>query len=165
MIYFYAMNTAYLLLGGNMGDPRQQIEKAVSLLGEKAGSVGACSSIYRTAAWGKTDQPDFLNMAVVLHTSLSAPELMGTLLEIEEEMGRKRTEKNAPRIIDIDILMFNEDTRDEPGLQIPHPALPMRRFALVPLSELAAGMKHPVSGKTIREMLDECPDQLPVKKI
>ena len=123
------------------------------------------SSIYETAAWGKTDQAPFLNQAIVLETSLDAPTLMRQLLTLEEQMGRVRTERYGSRTIDIDILFFNEDVIRLPWLTIPHPEVANRRFALVPMDEIAADYVHPVLQKTIHALLTQCPDKLDVKKL
>ena len=159
------MNKAYLLLGGNMGNPETQLALAEEKIRERIGQVSSGSSLYRTAAWGDTEQPDFVNKAILLETGKDAGEIMKSILEIEESMGRKRTVKNAPRIIDIDILLFNEEIHNDPSLQIPHPFLKERRFALEPLNEIAGDAVDPREGKTVAQLLQECPDPLPVKKI
>jgi len=125
----------------------------------------ARSSLYESAAWGKTDQPDFLNQTLLLQTGLTAQNLMRTILDIEEKMGRKRIQQYGPRTIDIDILFFNEEIIDEPSLVIPHPQIQNRRFTLVPMDELAPGLIHPVLHKSIHQLLQECTDPLDVKKI
>lgn len=158
------MNTTYLLLGSNMGNSQQQLTRAIQLISKKAGKVIRRSKLYVTAAWGNTHQPDFLNQVIVVATKLSAQPLIETILLIETEMGRVRTVKNAPRIIDIDILFFNKEIVREPNLIIPHPEIQNRRFVLVPLNELSPGLKHPVLKKTIHQLLKDSPDQLDVKK-
>jgi len=122
------------------------------------------SSLYETAAWGKTDQPSFLNQALELETSLNAKQLIRRILKAEKIMGRIRNEKYGPRLIDIDILLFNNEKHNYEFLKIPHPEMQNRRFALLPLAEIAAGIIHPVLNKTINELLKECKDELPVKK-
>lgn len=159
------MNKVYLLIGGNMGDREKNLRDAVRWIDRLAGPVTRISSLYETAAWGKTDQPAFLNQALGLSTPLGAEALMKTILAIEEKMGRKREEKYGPRIIDIDILFFNEDRLQTPLVTVPHPEIPNRRFALAPLQEIAPEWRHPVLGKTVTELLAECRDSLPVKKI
>lgn len=158
------MNKAYLLIGGNMGNRQQNLGRAVDLL-NALGAVNARSGLYETEAWGKTDQPVFLNQAILLETTLPARELLRAVLSIEEKMGRKRAEKYGPRIIDIDILFYNREIVKEEGLTIPHPEVQNRRFALEPLREIAAEWEHPVLKKTIRQLLKECPDKLAVKKL
>lgn len=159
------MNKAYLLLGSNLGDPKEQLSRAIGLIEQQLGTVVKRSSLYKTAAWGKTDQPDFINMIVVCETTLSARMTMQTILEIEQNMGRQRSTRFAPRTIDIDILYFNQEVLEEPDLTLPHPAIPERRFTLVPLHELDETLLHPVTGKTTAEMLQDCKDQLHVEKL
>src|SRR5215467_12472962 len=120
------MNTAFLLIGGNLGNRKKNIESAKVLLSEHCGPITASSSLYETAAWGKTDQPDFLNQAIKIETGLNAKSLLETILKIEEMMGRERQEKYGPRTIDIDILLFNQEVYDLPFLKIPHPEMPRR---------------------------------------
>lgn len=159
------MHTAYLLIGGNLGDRFQNLQRALELIEENCGDIIAISSVYETAAWGVTDQPAFLNQAVVLDTELSPPDLMTNLLEIENKMGRLRHQKMGPRTIDIDILLMDDTVMNSDHLTIPHPSLHRRRFALVPLEEVAANIMHPVKNKTISELLTDCPDSLAVNKI
>ena len=159
------MRTAYLLIGGNLGNRKENLSKAVSLINEQCGSLTRSSSIYETEAWGNTDQPSFLNQALEISTSLSAQQLMRKVLRIEEEMGRVRKVKLGPRIIDIDILLFENQIHDLRFLKIPHPEMQNRRFVLVPLAEINSTLQHPVLKKSIAELLEECPDNLEVKKI
>jgi 2-amino-4-hydroxy-6-hydroxymethyldihydropteridine diphosphokinase len=158
------MNKAYLLTGGNIGDRESMLNQARQLLKEYCGQITAQSSLYETAAWGHTSQPAFLNQALELSTPLNAKQLIRKILKLEKMMGRERKQKYGPRIIDIDILLFNNETLDISFLKIPHPELQNRRFALLPLSEIAPGIIHPVLNKTISELLNKCPDKLPVKK-
>jgi len=148
-----------------MGDSKKQLIKAISMIEKKIGKIIRQSGLYQTAAWGKTDQPDFLNQVIVADTKLTAAQTMETILSIETAMGRIRTEKNAPRIIDIDILFFNKEIIHQKDLSIPHPAIHLRRFVLVPLNELAPDFIHPVLKKTNHQLLMKCPDELNVKKI
>jgi len=159
------MRTAYLLIGGNLGNRKENLSKAVSLINEQCGSLTRSSSIYETEAWGNTDQPSFLNQALEISTSLSAQQLMRKVLRIEEEMGRVRKEKLGPRIIDIDILLFENQIHDLRFLKIPHPEMQNRRFVLVPLAEINSTLQHPVLKKSIAELLEECPDNLQVSKV
>ena len=159
------MRTAHLLIGGNLGNRKENLSKAVSLINEQCGSLTRSSSIYETEAWGNTDQPSFLNQALEISTSLNARQLMRKVLKIEEEMGRVRKEKLGPRIIDIDILLFENEIHDLRFLKIPHPEMQNRRFVLVPLAEINSALQHPVLKKSITELLEECPDNLEVKKI
>jgi 2-amino-4-hydroxy-6-hydroxymethyldihydropteridine diphosphokinase len=159
------MNTAYLLIGGNMGDREKNLQVAIELISRSCGDIILLSSVYETAAWGSTDQPFFLNQAIKLSTNLNARQLIRRLLKTEKMMGRVRKEKFGPRTIDIDILFFNDEIFDLRFLKIPHPEIQNRRFALVPLSEMDPLLVHPVLKKTISQLLKECTDDLEVKKI
>jgi 2-amino-4-hydroxy-6-hydroxymethyldihydropteridine diphosphokinase len=159
-----SMNISYLLIGGNQGDRLARLATARSLITEAGGRILLASTLYETAAWGKADQPDFVNQALEVANSRDAPAWLLTLLTIEERMGRQRVEKYGPRIIDIDILFFNNSIIREPGLTIPHPEIQNRRFALTPLEEIAPFLIHPVLQKTIRQLLAECTDPLAVKQ-
>jgi len=158
------MNNTYLLLGSNMGNSKKQLSKAMGLIEKQIGKITRCSGLYSTAAWGNTNQPDFLNQVIMVQTKLTAAQTMHTILGIEKQMGRLRNVKNAPRIIDIDILFFNKEIIEEEQLTIPHPQIQNRRFVLVPLNELSPNFKHPVLGKTIHRLFIHCPDKLNVKK-
>lgn len=158
------MNKAYLLIGGNMGNRFENLKMAIQHLSAKAGRIAKTSHIYETAAWGLEDQPSFLNQAVLLETDMSPNVLMQTLLEIEQKMGRKRGLKFGPRVIDIDILLFDEKIVKEENLKIPHPELSNRKFALIPLNELDPGIIHPETGETIEQLIQNCKDKLPVDK-
>ena len=158
------MNKIYLLLGSNIGDSQLQLSVAIKYIEQKIGTLIRQSKLYSTAAWGDTRQPDFLNQVIVVQTALTPLKTMQTILAIEKEMGRIRTLKNAPRIIDIDILFFNKMVMDEPMLTLPHPEIQNRRFVLIPLNELTPNLNHPVLGLSIHELLKICPDQLTVKK-
>lgn len=159
------MNTAFLLTGGNMGDRAANLALASELIAGQCGEVIAASPIYETAAWGKSDQPSFYNQALAIHTMLSPRQLLRHVLRIEKKMGRIREEKYGPRIIDIDILLYNQEVHRYPLLKLPHPELPNRRFALTPLAAIAPDLVHPVLKKTIAELLAECQDPLPVQLV
>jgi 2-amino-4-hydroxy-6-hydroxymethyldihydropteridine diphosphokinase len=159
------MNNVYLLIGGNMGNRQQNLEQAIAALNNRTGTVVKQSAVYETAAWGKTDQQAFLNQALLLQTVLPADRLMEELLVIEKSMGRVRLEKNGPRIIDIDILFFNDAVIHQPSLTIPHPEIQNRRFALEPMADIAQDLVHPVFHATIQELLEVCTDTLPVQKL
>jgi len=159
------MSNAFLLTGGNLGNRLRNLEEAVELIEKTCGNVYKFSSIYETAAWGITDQPDFYNQALAINTSLEPDNLMAALLNIEEAMGRQRSIKMGPRIIDIDILLMNGMAYNSATVTIPHPHLTERRFVLTPLAEIAGEIVHPVFKKTIHELLAECKDELPVYKI
>jgi 2-amino-4-hydroxy-6-hydroxymethyldihydropteridine diphosphokinase len=158
------MNDAYLLTGGNIGDRLVSLQQACMKIEKQAGIVLKKSAVYETAAWGITDQNLFLNQVLLVSTSLPPEELLHTLLNIEQELGRKRIMKMGPRIIDIDILFYNNEIISTPVLTVPHPQIANRRFVLTPLNEIAPGFVHPVLQKTIAELLEICPDELEVKK-
>ena len=159
------MNSAYLITGGNIGNSREELAYAAKLIEERCGAIIDKSAIFETGAWGKTDQDNFLNQAIVLHTTLNARDLLNEILYIENLMGRDRLEKYGPRIIDIDIIFFNHQIINEPGLVVPHPEMARRRFVLEPLSQVIPAYIHPVYYKTVIQLLAECDDALPVKKI
>jgi 2-amino-4-hydroxy-6-hydroxymethyldihydropteridine diphosphokinase len=158
------MNKAYLLTGGNLGNTKQNLQLAAQHIEINCGKIVRQSAIYETAAWGNTQQPAFLNQVLELATSLNPEALMTALLQIEESMGRIRAEKYGPRLIDIDVLLYNQEIIHTQLITVPHPELANRRFVLVPLAEIAPGLKHPVLQKTIQQLLQTCPDQLAVKK-
>jgi 2-amino-4-hydroxy-6-hydroxymethyldihydropteridine diphosphokinase len=138
--------------GGNLGDPVAAIEAALSRLATGGVRILRRSHFYRTPPWGKTDQPDFVNLCAVAETALSPRELLALIRRIEKDLGRERRERWGPRAIDIDILTYSDETVDEPGLTIPHPRLTERPFVLVPLAEIAPEMV--IAGRTVREWAD-----------
>jgi 2-amino-4-hydroxy-6-hydroxymethyldihydropteridine diphosphokinase len=143
---------AALGLGGNVGDVASAFVEALARLGSAQGVVlTAWSSVYRTPPWGKLDQPDFLNMAATVDTTLPARALLALCLEVERGLGRERRERWGPRRIDIDILVYGEATIDEPNLKVPHPRLTDRAFALAPLAEIAPRLM--AGGRTVGEWL------------
>lgn len=158
------MNTTYLLTGGNLGNREQNLANARQFITELCGTIVAASSLYETAAWGNADQPAFLNQALTLNTLLNAKQLIRRLLKIEKLLGRIREEKYGPRIIDIDILLFNNEKHNYHFLKIPHPEMQNRRFALLPLAEIGPEILHPVLNKTILQLLTDCQDELSVRK-
>jgi 2-amino-4-hydroxy-6-hydroxymethyldihydropteridine diphosphokinase len=145
--------TAALGLGGNLGDVVGAFAHALGRLKTAAGVVGMRgSSIYRTPPWGKTDQPDFLNMAALVETTLSARALLELCLDIERGMGRLRLERWGPRTLDVDVLTYGEATIDEPELKVPHPRMFERAFVLAPLAEIAPALA--LRGRTIAQWLE-----------
>jgi 2-amino-4-hydroxy-6-hydroxymethyldihydropteridine diphosphokinase len=158
------MERTYLLIGGNVGNRLENLQTAARRIGEDIGSLTATSALYETEAWGKTDQPAFLNQVLAVDTALDPHALLEGVLRIEQEMGRRRQEKYGPRTIDIDILLYNDLELESENLVIPHPQLHLRRFALQPLAEIAPGLLHPFFKKSIDELLLECPDKLAVNK-
>jgi 2-amino-4-hydroxy-6-hydroxymethyldihydropteridine diphosphokinase len=147
---------AHLSLGSNMGDREDHLNRAITEL-SSLGTVKNISSFYETDPVEFVEQPVFLNCAVALQTDLSPMELIGQILNIEHSLGRQRIQKKGPRSIDIDILLFGDRVIESADLTIPHPAMALRRFVLLPLTEIAPDACHPVLNKTARELLEELP--------
>jgi 2-amino-4-hydroxy-6-hydroxymethyldihydropteridine diphosphokinase len=159
------MSRVFLLLGSNLGNAELHLKDAAEAIEIQAGPIIRASSVYSTKAWGKTDQPDFLNQVIEITFNKTPHELLDLILKIEIDLGRIRKEKWGARLIDIDILFFDNQHINEPDLKIPHPEIANRRFTLVPLAEIAPDLIHPLSEKKIIELLSECPDLLEVKKL
>jgi len=159
------MNTVFLCLGGNLGNRLENIEKALVLIQKNAGTLVLTSSVYETAAWGSSSFNKYLNLCAQIETELSATELLKKLLSIEKKLGRHRgNDRNADRTMDIDILLFNQQTFNTKQLQIPHPRLHLRKFVLIPLNEIAPNLIHPILKKKISWLLKNSKDELPVTK-
>jgi len=141
----------YLSIGSNVGDRLLNLQNAVTSLAPKVQSV-LQSSIYETGPWGYADQPAFLNQAVKAETYLDPNDLLVLLKEIEVSMGRQETFRFGPRLIDLDILFYDELVLDTPKLTIPHPRIAERAFVLIPLAEIAPDLCHPIFKKTIQEL-------------
>lgn len=156
------MPKLYLLLGGNLGDRPLYLSQARELIAAQVGSIVQSSSLYETAAWGKTDQPAFLNQVLEVQTKLSPEKVLQGINQIEQELGRIRHEHWGARVIDIDILFYDQLVMQSQRLTIPHPQLHLRRFTLMPLSEIAPQLLHPMLNQPVTQLLQDCPDELPV---
>ena len=159
------MNTGFLLLGGNLGNREKMLKDASALLERDTGAIINSSSVYETAAWGVTGQPDFLNQVLVVETALTCRQLLHKVQQIELLLGRKRCEKWHARTIDIDILYFNEEVIDQPDLKVPHPEMHRRNFTLHPLAEVAPFFVHPLLQQNSLQLLKTSPDGLPVSRL
>jgi len=159
------MDNIFLLLGSNLGDRENYIRQARDLINQQIGFVELCSSLYETAAWGKTNQPNFLNQVIRLRSGMTALKLLESIWSIEDDLNRTREERWGARTIDIDILFYGSEIINLPELIIPHKLLHERRFVLMPLDEIASDMNHPVLQKTIHQLLLDLIDDLSVKKV
>jgi 2-amino-4-hydroxy-6-hydroxymethyldihydropteridine diphosphokinase len=156
------MPDTYLLLGSNQGNREYFLAQATSLITTRIGTVIHQSAIYETAAWGLEDQTAFLNQVLRVSTALPPTTLLTQINIIEKDLGRERRIKWGARVIDIDILYYDDLVLQTPELVIPHPHLQDRRFTLLPLAEIAPGFIHPVLKKSNEALVAECLDNLPV---
>ena len=159
------MNIVFLGLGTNLGDKELNLKKAVAEIEEFIGKILRTSSIYETEPWGFMTDEKFLNLVVKAETELKPLQLLDKIHKIESALGRVRSEvQYSPRVIDIDILLYENIIIAEDNLKVPHPLMKDRKFVLIPLCEIEPGMVHPVLGKPFTELLDECEDRSEVKK-
>jgi len=157
-------NLVYLSLGSNVGDRAANLNTAIDRL-RTLGEVAAVSSFYETEPVEFTAQPWFLNCAATLATEKTPTQLLAGILDIEQQLGRRRGLQKGPRIIDIDILLFGNSSVEDLDLTIPHPAMHQRRFVLEPLAEIAPDVLHPVFKQTIRQLRDALPPGQAVRKM
>ena len=150
------MTIAHIGIGSNFGNRQENCEKAVNLLSRKGIKVLKCSSFYETEPWGVKEQPKFINTAVETETDLKPEELLKTIKGIESDLGRGSGIRWGPRLIDLDILLYNDLVVKTNNLEIPHPGVKNREFVLKPLSEIAPDKIHPVLKKSIESLLLEC---------
>ncbi len=159
------MNRTYIGLGSNLGNRESNLRQAVKAIGNSAGQVVACSSVYETESWGFSGSM-FLNIVVVADTPLLSMELLEKIMIIEKKLGRTRKgARYTSRTIDLEILLFNNEIINEHDLVIPHPLMHKRNFVLVPLCEIAPDVIHPVFKKSMNSLLKECDDNKPVRKV
>lgn len=151
------LQKAYISAGSNLGDRKANLEFALTSLAEKT-SVLKVSSLYETEPVGYLDQPWFLNIVLELETGLAPSDLLRLCQEVEASCGRIRTFPNAPRTLDLDVLIYGDVVLQEEKLTIPHPRLAERKFVLEPLAEIAPDLVHPVLQRTARSLLDDCRD-------
>ena len=164
------MSIAYLLLGSNQGDKIAILQKAGERLQQLSIAPIVVSSLYESEPWGFEAEEWFLNQAVKIETDLKPHDLLRSILEIERSLGRVRQNGDgriagySSRTIDIDILLYEDIVNDTVDLQLPHPRMHLRRFVLLPLSEIAPGLIHPVLNVSIKKLLEECKDKSKIKK-
>jgi 2-amino-4-hydroxy-6-hydroxymethyldihydropteridine diphosphokinase len=159
-------NTAFLLLGGNLGNIGEVFSSARYWIGEIVGPVIDSSSLYQSEPWGFESSDLFLNQVLVVHTKSNASELLEKIMSIEKSLGRNRDASfYTSRSIDIDILFFNEEIIDTMELVVPHPRLHLRNFTLEPLCEVSPGKIHPVFNRTVLELLHDSQDNIIVSKV
>jgi 2-amino-4-hydroxy-6-hydroxymethyldihydropteridine diphosphokinase len=147
-------HTAYLALGTNLGDRMENLHHAIAALPPVV-RVTALSPVYETPPWGYADQPAFLNMALAGETESGPPGLIDFLKKLETDLGREKTFRNGPRLIDIDILFYDDLVFEQAGLVIPHPRLHERAFVLVPLNDIAPELVHPELKRTVHDLLQD----------
>ena len=153
------MATVYLALGSNIGDREANLRQAVRRLTEAAIRVSKLSSFYETEPLDYLEQPWFLNAVLEAQTELTPAQLLATLRQVESQMGSKKPFPKGPRLIDLDILLYGDQTINSPDLQVPHPRMLQRNFVLVPLAEIAPSLRHPSWPASVTELLSCSPDR------
>jgi len=156
-------NLAYLLLGSNLGKSKDILTEVKIVLEENKIKIIESSKLYKTAAWGLTDQPSFLNQVIKIKTELNAFDLLIVSQKIENDFGRQREIKFGARTLDIDVLYFNDEIINDENLIIPHPQIQNRNFTLIPLVEIAEGYTHPILKMTNKKLLEICEDNSEVE--
>lgn len=159
------MNEVCLMIGGNLGDRLLNMSSCLQMLEQNIGKAHLKSSIYETEAWGKKDQPSFLNQAVILKTELSPYQVLEETQKIENKLGRKREEHWGARTMDIDILFYEDKVLKNSNLVIPHPLIQERKFVLAPLVEIIPQFKHPIFKQKIETLFILCTDKSLINKI
>jgi 2-amino-4-hydroxy-6-hydroxymethyldihydropteridine diphosphokinase len=158
------VHLCYISLGSNLGDRLDCLTQAARQMQSDGNKILTCSSVYVTEPVEMQQQPDFLNLVLGMETVLPCQLLLRKAQSIESRLGRKRVERFGPRTIDLDILFYGEEIIRTPCLEIPHPRLHLRRFVLVPLREIAPGLRHPVLSLTVEELLERAPDRSRVER-
>ncbi len=160
------MAKVFFLIGGNLGNREEILQNTIAQIGREVGRIIKLSSVYETAPWGFSHEQNFLNQVVVVKTDLLPIAVLDRTQRIELDLGRKRKKNRySERTIDIDILFYDLDIIDSERLEVPHPRMAERKFALIPLKEIAGNLKHPVFNKSVTELLEVCPDKLEVVKL
>ena len=160
------MNKAVLLLGSNLGDGQLLFQQVISLIDERLGKLEMKSALYQSPPWGFEHENDFINQVLIMNTEKDAEEVLQSCLQVEVDLGRKRTAQGCgARTIDIDVLFVNDEVMETGSLVLPHPRLHLRKFTLHPLAELIPDFVHPTLQKSIQELLVACEDKSEVRKI